>query len=182
MMHIVPSQMFFTKGVGRHRERLTSFELALRDAGIATFNIVTVSSIFPPDCKLVSKSKGLKLLSPGEIVYAVMAKADTSEASRLVAASVGVAIPKDRTLFGYLSEHHGYGQNERKAGDYAEDLAATMLGSTLGLDIDVDKAWDERKEEWKIAGSIVRTSNVTQTAMGKGGLWTTVLAACVFCE
>jgi arginine decarboxylase len=174
--------MFMTRGVGRHREQLASFELALRDAGIEAFNIVTVSSIFPPGCKLVSKKKGLSLLSPGEIVFSVLSKCATNEAHRLIGASTGVAIPADRNRYGYLSEHHCYGWNERKAGDYAEDLAAQMLGSILGLDVDLDKAWDQRKEQWKIAGHIVHTSNVTQTAMGKDGVWTTVLAAGVFCD
>ena len=45
---MVPKRLFFTKGVGKHKERLTSFELALRDAGIAAQNLVRVSSIFPP--------------------------------------------------------------------------------------------------------------------------------------
>ena len=180
-MHFVPQKMFLTKGVGRHREQLTSFELALRSAGIAEFNIVTVSSIFPPRCKLVSRTKGLSLLSHGEIVYSVMSKAQTNEPQRLAGCSIGVAIPADRERYGYLSEHHCFGQTRRKAGDYAEDLAAQMLGSTLGLDIDLDKAWNERKEEWRIAGRIVRTRNITQTAPGKEGLWTTVVAAGVFC-
>ena len=180
-MQYKPSSMFLTRGVGRHREQLASFELALRDAGIEAFNLVTVSSIFPPHCKLVSKQRGLAMLSPGEIVFSVLSKCDTNEAHRLIGASIGVAIPADRDRYGYLSEHHSHGWNERKAGDYAEDLAAQMLGSILGLDIDLDRAWDERKEQWKIAGHIVRTSNVTQTAMGKENLWTTVVSAAVFC-
>jgi len=173
--------MFLTKGVGRHREQLTSYELALRSAGIMAFNIVTVSSIFPPHCKLVSKRKGLDMLHPGEIVFAVQSRLSTHEAHRMAAVSIGVAIPADPDRYGYLSEHHAYGQNEKIAGDYAEDLAASMLASTLGLDLDLDKAWDERKEEWKIAGDIVRTTEITQTAIGKDGLWTTVVAAGVFC-
>lgn len=126
--------------------------------------------------------RGLAKLSPGEIVFCVMSRAATNEAHRLIGSSIGVAIPADRKRYGYLSEHHSFGWNERKTGDYAEDLAAQMLGSILGLDIDLDRAWDERKEEWKIAGHIVRTSNVTQTAMGRDGVWTTVVAAAVFCE
>ena len=180
-MHIRPTKMFLTRGVGRQRERLTSFELALRDAGIAAFNLVTVSSIFPPKCKIVSKAKGLSALEPGEIVYAVMAKADTDEFHRLISASIGVAIPADRSRFGYLSEHHGHGMNEKSAGDYAEDLAATMLASTMGIEINLDRAWNERKQEWKIAGHIYKTTDITQTAMGRKGEWTSVVAAAVFC-
>ena len=47
----IPSRMFFTTGTGVHREKLTSFEMALRKAGIAYHNLVRVSSIFPPGCE-----------------------------------------------------------------------------------------------------------------------------------
>ena len=180
-MHVTPSEMFLTRGVGRHRDRLTSFELALREAGIASYNLVSVSSIFPPNCRLVTKGKGLGGLGHGEIVYCVLARSDTNEANRLVGASIGVAIPRDRSRYGYLSEHHSHGQNLKQSSEYAEDLAATMLASTLGIEIDLDRAWDERKEEWKIAGHIVKTTNITQTVTGKNNLWTSVVAAAVFC-
>ena len=180
-MSFQPTQMCLTRGKGRHKERLTSFELALRDAGIASFNLVSVSSIFPPNCRLVPKSRGLGMLSHGQIVYAVMARSETNEPHRLIASSIGVAIPSDRERYGYLSEHHSCGENGRQASEYAEDLAASMLASTLGIEIDLDKAWDKRKEYWKIAGHIVKTTNITQTAIGKDKVWTTVIAAAVFC-
>ena len=63
----VPSRLFFTKGVGRHKEYLQSFELALRDAKIEKCNLVTVSSIFPPGCKRIPTEVGLKDLQPGQI-------------------------------------------------------------------------------------------------------------------
>jgi len=180
-MDLVPKAMFLTKGMGRHREQLTSFELALRDAGIAHVNLVTVSSIFPPNCRLLSKPRGIAMLQPGQVVFCVMSRTSTDEAFRMAACSIGVAIPGDADKYGYLSEHHAYGQNEKTAGDYAEDLAASMLATTLGIDLDTDKAWDERKEQWKIGRQIVRTSNICQTAIGKDGMWTTVIAAGVFC-
>lgn len=176
----VPQRMFLTKGVGKHREKLPSFESALRNAGIAEFNLVRVSSIFPPHCKIVSKREGVGELSPGQIVYAVMSETATREPHRLIAASIGVAIPKDRSHYGYLSEHHSFGQTDDVAGDYAEDLAASMLGTILGVDFDPDASWDEKKEIWRISGEIVNTRNITQSAIGdKNGLWTTVLAAAI---
>lgn len=178
---MVPNRVFFTKGVGVHKDYLTSFEMALRDAGIAPFNLVTVSSIFPPGCKRISKDEGLKLISPGQIIYCVMSRNATNEANRLIAASVGMAQPADETQYGYLSEHHSFGETDQKAGDYAEDLAATMLASTLGIEFDINTAWDERENIYKMSGKIVRTTNITQSAIGnKDGLWTTVLAAAVF--
>lgn len=178
MVGFVPSELFFTKGVGKHREKLTSFELALRAAGIAACNLVRVSSIFPPGCKILSRRAGIRRLRPGQVTFVVMSENATREPHRLVAATVGVAIPRDKKLFGYLSEHHSFGENEKTAGDYAEDLAAEMLATTLGLDFDPDKSWDEKREVWRLSGKIVRTQNVTQTAVGnKRGLWTTVIAA-----
>jgi len=128
----VPAKLFFTKGVGTHREKLTSFELALRDARIACYNLVRVSSIFPPRCKEVTIEQGLKELNPGQIVHVVISECATAEPNRLVASSVGVAIPRDRDQFGYLSEHHAYGQTAKTAADYAEDLAAEMLPRSSG--------------------------------------------------
>lgn len=177
-----PNKIFFTKGVGRHKERLASFEAALRDAGIEKFNLVYVSSIFPPNCKIVSKDDGLKYLKPGEIVHCVMARTETNEHNRLIVSSIGVAIPKEGEHYGYLSEHHGYGETDEKAGDYAEDLAASMLATTLGIEFDPEKSWDEREQEYKASGKIFKTKNVTQSSEGKDGLWTTVLAAAVLIE
>lgn len=177
---IIPKKIFLTKGVGRHKEQLASFEAALRDAGIAPFNIVRVSSILPPGAKMLSKAKGLQYLSPGEIIYTVISEARTNEPHRLIAASIGVAVPAERAQYGYLSEYHSYGETEPKAGDKAEDLAAQMLATTLGVPFDPDASYDERKELWKISTKIVKTMNMTQTAIGdKYGLWTTVIACAV---
>ncbi|HRY90792.1 MAG TPA: arginine decarboxylase, pyruvoyl-dependent [Candidatus Gracilibacteria bacterium] len=181
MADFVPKKVFFTKGVGRHKEYLQSFEMALRDAGIQEYNLVYVSSIFPPNCKKITREEGKKSLNPGQIVYCVMAKNSTNEPNRLVCASIGHAQPADPNHYGYLSEHHPFGETEKKAGDYAEDLAASMLASTLGIEFDINSAWDEREQIYKTSGKIIRTTNVTQSAEGdKNGLWTTVIAAAVF--
>lgn len=179
-MAFVAREICLTRGVGRHREKLASFELALRDAGIAEYNLVRVSSIFPPECKLIGRKEALAKLSPGQVLYAVIAESATNEPNRLIAASIGLAVPRDRTRYGYLSEHHSYGETDQKAGDYAEDLAAQMLATTLGVEFDAEAAWDERKEFWRISNEIVTTRNVTQSAVGdKDGRWTTVVAAAV---
>lgn len=170
-----------TKGVGVHIEKLASFELALRDAGIANYNLVKVSSIFPPNCKIIPSKEGLKYLSAGQIVFCVMSDNATNEPNRLISASVGVAIPKDSNQHGYLSEHHAYGWTDKKTGDYAEDLAAEMLATVSGVKFDPDSSYDAKREIWKISNQIVRTTEVTQSAEGdKDGRWTTVLASCVF--
>ncbi len=176
----VPKRMFLTKGVGKHREKLTSFELALRSAGIAACNLVRVSSIFPPRCKIIPRAEGVKELKPGQVTFVVISENSTREPHRLIAESIGVAIPTDRNTYGYLSEHHSFGQTEQVAVEYAEELAAEMLATTLGVEFDPDQSWDEKKEIYRISNKIVRTSEITQSAIGdKRGLWTTVLAAAV---
>jgi len=176
----VPRKIFLTKGSGKHRERLTSFEMALRDAKIAAYNLVGVSSIFPPRCKIIPLKNGLKLIKPGQILHAVYSRNETCEPNRLIAVSVGLAIPKDPSQYGYLSEHHSYGQTNEIAGDYCEDIAAEMLATILGVQFNMDSSWDEKRQQWKISGQIVKTTNITQTAIGdKNGLWTSVIAAAI---
>jgi arginine decarboxylase len=177
----VPSQAFLTRGAGKHREKLASFEIALRNAGIASLNLVRVSSIFPPHCKLISKEKGLAQLSPGQLVHVVLSEAAANEPHRLMAAAIGVAIPRDPSKYGYLSEHHSFGENDTKAGEYAEDLAAHMLATILGITtFDADKSYNEEKDIWRLSGQIVKTRNVVQSAISdKNGMWTTVVAAVV---
>ena len=180
---MVPKRVFFTKGIGKHKDELHSFELALWAAKIEKCNLVKVSSIIPPKCKIITKERGVKELKAGEITFVVLSENKTKEPNRLIGASVGVATPKERESYGYISEHHCYGEASKKIGDYTEDLAATMLATTLGLAFDPDKAWDERKQEFKMSGHFVRTQSVAQTARGdKNGLWTTVIAAAVFLE
>lgn len=177
---MIPSKMFFTKGVGVHKDRLASFEAALRDAGIEKCNLVYVSSIFPPNCKVLPKEKGLEFLKAGQITFCIMARMETNEPNRLISAAIGLALPTNTNSHGYLSEHHPFGETGKKAGEYAEDLAATMLATTLGLEFDADKAWDERKQEYIASGQIFKTTNICQSTEGnKDGLWTTVIAAAV---
>jgi arginine decarboxylase len=178
-MPFVPSKVFFTKGTGRHKEYLESFELALRDAKIEKCNIVTVSSILPPHCERIGIEEGIRELSPGQITFAVLARNSTNENNRLISASVGVAIPADQSQYGYLSEHHPHGETAGQSGEYAEDLAATMLATTLGIEFDPGKDWDEREGIYKMSGKIVNSFNITQSAEGETGLWTTVISCAV---
>ena len=178
---MVPKKVFLTKGVGIHKDKLASFELALRDAGIERCNVVCVSSIFPPNCRMISKEEGVRMLRAGGVTYCVMARNESSEPNRLISASIGLAIPKDSNQYGYLSEHYAFGEKGERTGEYAEDLAATMLATTLGIEFNSDTAWEEREQVYKASGHIFKTTNITQSSEGnKSGLWTTVVAAAVF--
>ncbi|MEK6676441.1 MAG: arginine decarboxylase, pyruvoyl-dependent [Planctomycetota bacterium] len=176
----VPKQMFFTKGNGKHRQNLQSFEEALRDAGIAQFNLVRVSSIYPPQCKIISRERGLGQLSAGQILFVVLAESRTNEPNRLACAGIGLAVPKDKATHGYISEHHGFGMTQKACADYVEDMAASMLATTRGIDLDPDTAYNQRKDQYRAHGLVINTRAVVQTEEGdKNGLWTTCIAAAV---
>lgn len=178
---MIPKYVFFTKGVGTHKKELQSFELALRDAKISEYNLVPVSSILPPLVKELSVDEGIHHLRPGQIVYLVLARNCSNEKNRLVSASIGVAKPKDNSTYGYLSEHHSFGQDCRTAGDFSEDLAASMLASALGIPFDIDAAYDEKREIFMMSDKIVETKNITScVAVEQDGIFTTVIAAAVF--
>ena len=180
LISVVPRRIFLTKGKGVGKAKLVSFEMALRDAGISHVNLVSVSSIYPPRCKLIKATAGAAELQAGAIIHSVISQCSTEEPGRQIAASVGLAVPADPSIHGYISEHHSFGETAQKAGDFAEDLAAQMLATTLGAPFDADKSWDERKEIWRISRIVVRTTNATETARGeKNGRWTTVVAAAV---
>ncbi|MHA1584274.1 MAG: pyruvoyl-dependent arginine decarboxylase [Promethearchaeota archaeon] len=178
---MIPKYVFFTRGVGTARKELQSFEFALRDAGIEKYNIVEVSSIFPPKCKEISREEGLSMLKAGEIVFCVMARHCSNNIHRIISASIGVAKPQNENHYGYLSEHHSFGQDEVTAGDYAEDLAASMLASSLGIPFDIDAAYDEKREIFHVSDKIVETKSITSTAeVQEDGIFTTVIATAVF--
>jgi arginine decarboxylase len=176
----IPKAVFFTKGVGRHKYRPQSLELAMRHAGIEKYNLVQVSGILPARCKILTVKEGLKRLTPGQIVFGAWSESSTDEPNRLLCAGIGVAMPvKDQ--YGYMAEHHGFGMTEERIGDFVEDMAATMLATTLGIEFDPAKNYDERKEIYRMSGNVVRTRNIVQTAEGdKHGLWTSVIASAVF--
>ena len=178
---LLPKYVFFTRGVGVHEKELQSFESALRDAGISQFNLVQVSSILPPNCKEITREEGLEMMKPGQIVFCVLARNCSNEKSRLVSASIGVAKPKDEEHYGYLSEFHTFGKEERTTGDFAEDLAASMLASTLGIPFDENENYDEKREIFMLSDKIVETKSITACAeVEEENLYTTTVASAVF--
>jgi arginine decarboxylase len=180
-MHLVPKSFFLTHGVGVHRERLTAFELALREADIEQQNLVSISSILPPGCIELERQQGAATLQPGEITFTVLARAETNEPGRRVHSSIGLARPSDPSMYGYISEHHGHGMTREQSGDYAEDLAASMLASTLGIEFDSEAAWNERKRVYETSNLIIGSTSMTAYAEGDAdGRWTCTVAAAVF--
>ena len=180
-MFPIPNRVFLTRGTGRHSQQLTAFEHALRDADIEQQNLVTVSSILPAHCELITRNAGVAAVSPGEITFCVLARAETNEAGRRIAAGIGLARPKDIAHYGYISEHHCFGMTEAETSEYVEDLAATMLASTLGIEFNPEAGWNERKRAYEMSDLIVDTQSIVAAAQGAPhGEWTCVVASAVF--
>jgi len=178
MSSLVAKKVFFTRGTGRGQSELRSFEEALRDGGIAPYNIVGISSIFPPFAEAISREEGMKMLSPGQILFTVLARNSSNELNRMISAAIGYAIPTDRSKWGYLSEHHSFGETEKVAGFFAEKLAAEMLASTMGQASELK--WNPEREEYVLKDKILTTRNICSTAVVLNpGEWTTVIAAAV---
>ncbi len=177
MDSLVPKKVFLVRGRGSHKEKLVSFEKALRDAGIAPFNLVRVSSIFPPRARFVPRAAGLKLLRPGQILFVVLSENATDEPGRLITASIGVAVPDDPSRYGYLAEHSDEGKSARETGLHTEYLAAEMLATKLGERL---KAPGRGAKTFRVSNGLsLETRSVTQSAKGAAGLWTTAVAAAV---
>jgi arginine decarboxylase len=180
-MQLVPREVFLTKGVGVHAEKLVSFELALRAAGIALCNLVPVSSILPPRCEVIAREEGLRRLQPGAITFCVLARMSVREVGQKVSAAIGLAIPENRDICGYISEHHGIGWDEQEAAAYAQDLAHTLLTTAIiqhpGEQGVIQVPFDE-------AGKPVlkyTKRDITQFALTeRDDTWTTVVASAVF--
>lgn len=162
----VPKYAFLTSGKGEGADQLGAFDAALREAGVSSQNLVAVSSVFPPYCQLISKEEGLKMLEMGQISFCVMARQDSNTESKEIAASVGMAIPSEKKYYGYLSECHGTGLNEKEAGDCVQESAVNMLSAKLGIDAS------------KIDYAVKK--NIAKSAIVRGNTWTSVVSLCVF--
>ena len=181
-MFPMPTSVFLTRGVGVHRHLLTAFEFALRDADIEQQNLVTVSSILPPRCEAVPREAGVATLRPGEITFCVMARSETNEPGRRIHASIGLARPADPAMYGYISEHHGYGMTRRRRAasmprtsprpcwrpPSASSSTRTRPGTSASASIETSNL-------------IIGSTSLTAAAEGDaGGRWTCAVAAAVF--
>ena len=161
MKKLLPRKCFLTKGVGVHENKLVSFELALRDAGIERFNLVSVSSIMPSGCEIVSKEEALKELKDGEIVFVVMARNESNEDGK-IACAVAYARPQDKDRHGYIAEYSCKGCDKEMAEQEALRIAREMLKTKFG---DMED---------------IKTESVGASAKTEKGKYTTVVSAAVF--
>ena len=100
---MIPKEFFTTSGSATSPvSELNAFDLALKNAGIAQCNLVSVSSILPPHCV----EKNHQSIPPGCITYAVIARMDGDEGTTIGA---GIAWTWEKNgNYGLVAEAHGY--------------------------------------------------------------------------
>lgn len=100
---MIPKEFFITSGKAASPvSELNAFDLALKKAGIAQCNLVSVSSILPLGCKERKRRK----ITAGAITYAVIARMDGDEGTTIGA---GIAWTWEKNgKYGLVAEAHGY--------------------------------------------------------------------------
>ncbi|MGC9011279.1 MAG: pyruvoyl-dependent arginine decarboxylase [Candidatus Micrarchaeia archaeon] len=179
MDQFVPTKIFLTKGFGSASTQLGAFEYALRDAGIAPFNLVKVSSIVPPNAEIISKEEGLKALKRGQILFLVLSRIESNEPGRKLVASIGMAVPKERSNYGYIAEYEAFDESKEVASEKAESLAITMLATALGY-LEKERISEEESENVLMLKSrLANTLSISEEVTVKGNGWTCAIAAAV---
>jgi arginine decarboxylase len=175
-MSLLPTHAYLTRGVGRHAHELVAFELALRDAGVAAQNLVTVSSILPPGCPLLDRAEGERQLQAGQILHVVMSRAQTCDPDRREVASIGLARPTDSRIHGFIAEHDAPDRPVAEVEAHAVELAGTMLASSLGR---LDPGPSARGD-WREVAEIAETRAISAEAGCESeGEWAVAVAICV---
>lgn len=167
MNDFIPKYAFFISGTGGHADRLQAFDQALLAAGPLAHNLVTVSSIMPAACEIISPEEGFKKLTPGQITFCVMARQDTNTPNEHASAAVGVVKTEDPTKFGYISEYHGDAEGEDAAREIAVRLAVEMY---------------ERKINASVQDLAMERMEATATSIKQPGdaTWVSAVAICIF--
>jgi arginine decarboxylase len=180
-MAIIPSHFFLTKGTGVHEKDLRAFEEALRDAGVHTCNLIKTSSIIPPGCKRVSVERGMKMLSPGQITFAVIAQSQTNEPGQQVSAGIGMAQPKEPDRHGYMTEvEEAIGRTDE---DVEQDVIEMAIENLIGEHkpgFDGESVFRKGKKNYSVNGLDFAVDSVVQSARGaEKNKYTVVIAVAV---
>ena len=105
-----------TAGVGAGPTKLSAFDAALREAGVADFNLITLSSVVPIGSVVTSVPEDLPVPEGawGDRLYVVMADCRTDTLHEEVWAGIGWIQEAD-TGRGLLVEHVGHNESQLHA-------------------------------------------------------------------
>ena len=109
MIFKMPTRYFLASGTSEGYTSLNAFDGALLQAGIGNTNIVKMSSIVPPHCKLVAPIA----LPPGALVPAAYAAITSDVPGEIISAGVAVALPEDEDQNGLIMEYSAKGERHK---------------------------------------------------------------------
>lgn len=181
-MALIPTKFFLTKGTGVHQKELRAFENALRDAGIQTCNLIKTSSIIAAGCQRITPEEGRRLITPGQITFAVLAQSQTNEPGQQIAAGIGMAQPKDKTLYGYLTEaEEVIGRTPEDVEQDVIEMAIENLVTEWNPKFDGEKVYRKGKKNYRLEDRDISIDSMVVSATGaEKNQYTVVVAAAVF--
>lgn len=109
MIFKTPTKYFMVSGASDGFTPLNAFDGALLQAGIGNTNIIKMSSIVPPRCRLISPIA----LPPGALVPAAYASITSDVPGEIIAAGVAIALPKERDRNGLIMEYSAKGRKDQ---------------------------------------------------------------------
>lgn len=135
MPHDAPAPAFgrivMARGIGRGPTELAAFDAALRDAGVANYNLLCLSSVIPPG----SRIERARWVTPaghwGHRLYVVLSQARSSQPGETVHAGIGW-VQDEIGGQGLFVELHD-GDRARLQQDLASTLAAMQIGRGIEL-------------------------------------------------
>lgn len=143
-----------------------ALDAALRDAFIADFNLIRVTSIVPPGVGIhaMPRGDGKPIDGNGAMLPAVYEVATTYVEGQRVSAAIGVGVPLDPKRAGVIFTNSGVGLEERECVEQVAQFVSEGMTLVRGC----------HSYEFKTCSA--------SAIGGGGGTWTTALAALCFCD
>jgi len=176
---IVPKQMFFTKGVGYHRNKLQALNQRFVMPASRSATLLRYRASSRRNVRLSLRPRGSRNSKQGKSPSLFLPRGDSGTKPSGFCIRRSCTTEKQEAIRLY-QRTPWFWPDSQEGFDFAEDLAATMLASTLGIELDPDKDWNERKMVYQVGERQFVSRSTAQTARGhKDSLWTTVIACAV---
>lgn len=162
MEAFVPTKVCWVKGVGTHKEDKNARDAASRAAGIGKMNLVSVTSILPPDIKEITVEEFKGLVKPGQIVYAIHGVCESNVPGQKVIMGMGRCRPWEKTKAGYVSEIYEHpGIQEDVIKQRVETMALQIFADENFVGgFAAENMWKPGQTTYKVGGHTVEVDSI----------------------
>lgn len=141
--------IYLTTGQGTGKTQLSAFDSALQDAGVYNYNLITLSSVIPPNTTVIQQKYVTPEKDYGHRLYVVKAEHRSQETGKYIGAAIGwYQLPDGRGVF---VEHEAEGSDKNTV---ERTLKQDVLASLSDLCIHRNYPPDEKNMHLEV--------NVTQ--------------------